>query len=891
MEKFTFNKKWVTLIDSFYIIGYNQKEDNMNITNDSNINHNIPNPYPTILSTIPCLYQNTTISEFDIVHYLFPYPPNIYSAKTEVIEEKEYDLCFSFKENKNSLYAYAYVFYELSEDKSCYIPKCFCITSQFALFSFFKMLTRKIQFDYDNSSITMPLEIILFNMIHFFPPPIKNQISVDFSITKPMKIKGNIMQFEILPKEILQIKIHEVQGFPYIDLNANRILNVIDKRVLAMIMALTYFNVSIILYSQRIDELYPLLQLISKLSYPFDDSPIFSNLVVFSKEILNEPNCEKKIENRIIGINDDIDISSITQIGSLPFCIFCKVDANQDTFMIDYWECNTNDPINKNYIDLFNYLLNVIKTYTIEEQTQPRIPQEPLAQIIFNLIDRLNNITQNTIYSFYVDDSYKHSLNYSIQNAFYQFHLDLMGHFYSTFSFKSNYDKLLLKYKTIYMTQNRYSIEYNLDFSLFELVVWTLVREADSVNRFFNLFMSKDECDESKRSDFFIFQFFLQYNKYMKELKKTIDVNYMSIIYDYFSSLVGNTVYFQFSDFTAFYDKNKKLFANLINKSQLLSIKNEQTSAVSYNSKDFDNILLNKYISLLTTLPRDEVTSLFPLMKNFDDSSIKMLQYNEIERQLHKSIDDKEIKDFNGYYLSSILYISIVTLSYLKARSPLFSIIASNSFSSINIGHFINEAVYALYSIVKAKRNKIDKEYDGVDEMQIINYLLFFLTKNNIIPHRQLYKIINEVSLIESKSKDKLEKSNVLLPQLELKKKHFDDCSIEFACTSRQKSKVEVATIVKNAFRENRYPRDSIAISLNNTIDKKTYTARIETSNSLYEKSYSVLCSYIKESQITNANKEEIISLIVNIFACSSLEDASKVDLSGFLKVLTILNK
>ena len=890
MEKFTFNKKWVSLIDSFYIIGYSQKEDNMNITNDTNTNHNIPKPYPTILSTIPCLYQNATISEFDIIHYLFPYPPNIYSSKIEDISKKDYNLCFSFKDNKINLYVYAYVFYELSEDKSCYIPKCFCITSRFALFSFFKMLTRKIQFDCDNSCITMPLEIILFNMIHFFPPPIKNQISVDFSITKRMKIKGNIMQFEILPKEILQIKIHEVQGFPYIDFNANQILNVIDQRILAMIMTLTYFNISIILYSERIDELSPLLQLISKLSYPFEDSPIFNNLVVFSKEILNEPNCERKIENRIIGINDDINISSIKEIGSLPFCVFCKVDAKKDEFMINYWESNTNDPINQSYVDLFNYLLNAIKTYEIEDQTRPRIPQEPLAQIMYNLIDRLNNIIDNTFDSFYVDDSYKHSLNYSIQNSFYQFHLDIMGLFYSTFSFKSNYDKLLLKYKSIYVTKNRYSIEYDLDFSIFELVVWTLIRESDSVNRFFNLFMNKDECSDSKRNDFFIFQFFLQYNKYMKDNKKKIDVNYMSIMYDYFSSLVGNTVYFRFSDFGTFYDKNKKFFSSLIDKSQLLSIKNEQTRTVCYNNKFFDHILLNKYISMLTSLTDKEVGGLFPLMKNFDDSSIKSLQYNEIERQLHKSIEDKEINDFNGYYLSSILYISIVTLSYLKERSPIFSIIASNSFSSINIGHFINEAVYALYHIIKSKRNKIDKEYNGGDEMQIINYLLYFLTKNNIIPHRQLYKIANELSIIESKSKDKIEKSNVLLPEFSANKNNFDNCSIEFACTSKKKSKVEVATIVKNAFRDNKFSRYSISISLNNALNKKTYTARLETSNSLYEKSYSVLCSYMKENQITEANRGEIVSLIVNIFACSSLEDAIKVDLSGFLNVLTILN-
>ena len=103
MEKFTFNKKWVSPIDSFYIIGYSQKEDNMNITNDTNTNHNIPNPYPTILSTIPCLYQNATISEFDSIHYLFPYPPKIYSSKIEDISKKDYNLCFSFKDNKINL--------------------------------------------------------------------------------------------------------------------------------------------------------------------------------------------------------------------------------------------------------------------------------------------------------------------------------------------------------------------------------------------------------------------------------------------------------------------------------------------------------------------------------------------------------------------------------------------------------------------------------------------------------------------------------------------------------------------------------------------------------------------------------------------------------------------
>ena len=68
---------------------------------------------------------------------------------------KDYNVTFSVLDDKMciphvTVYVYGYVFYEQVD--SYYLPKCFCIVSLYPLYSFFRLLTRKIYSEFEKGN-------------------------------------------------------------------------------------------------------------------------------------------------------------------------------------------------------------------------------------------------------------------------------------------------------------------------------------------------------------------------------------------------------------------------------------------------------------------------------------------------------------------------------------------------------------------------------------------------------------------------------------------------------------------------------------------------------------------------------------------------------------------
>ena len=136
-------KNHPSIIDAFLIIGYDSKDPNITSTTSSLTNVN--QPYPTVLTEVPCFTKTQTIlHEHDIIRHLFPEPPPIYNVTINDRAEKikDYNVTFSGLDDKMciphvTVYVYGYVFYEQVD--SYYLPKCFCIVSHISLVFFFSV--------------------------------------------------------------------------------------------------------------------------------------------------------------------------------------------------------------------------------------------------------------------------------------------------------------------------------------------------------------------------------------------------------------------------------------------------------------------------------------------------------------------------------------------------------------------------------------------------------------------------------------------------------------------------------------------------------------------------------------------------------------------------------
>lgn len=88
-------KNHPSIIDAFLIIEYDSKDPNITSTTSSLINVN--QPYPTVLTEVPCFTKTKKIiHEQDIIRHIFPEPPPIYNVTINDRAEKikDYTTCY-----------------------------------------------------------------------------------------------------------------------------------------------------------------------------------------------------------------------------------------------------------------------------------------------------------------------------------------------------------------------------------------------------------------------------------------------------------------------------------------------------------------------------------------------------------------------------------------------------------------------------------------------------------------------------------------------------------------------------------------------------------------------------------------------------------------------------
>ena len=88
--------------------------------------------------------------------------------------------------------------------------------------------------------------------------------------------------------DVRSLKLHEIGSFPYIELNVNRLLTIMEPKVLAMIIALSFFEVPLFICIENIPVLSSVMHIIAQLSYPFNDNSNFSKLLFISEKMLLE---------------------------------------------------------------------------------------------------------------------------------------------------------------------------------------------------------------------------------------------------------------------------------------------------------------------------------------------------------------------------------------------------------------------------------------------------------------------------------------------------------------------------------------------------------------------------------------------------------------------------
>ena len=700
------------ILEYFAIIGY---QENFIPTVINSINSK-KKYYPTILTSVT---SNTDFGIIDnqlIISQVYPSIPSIiYVNKNDSIAQEKpstsnviYSFCFDSTDGKSKLFytCYAFKFHEKyyhsnnSIIEEYYIPKAFCIISQYSFFSLFKYLCKNIyQIFAKKENNNLPIELLIYNIVNYIPSPINYNLYLEL--------------FSFYDSNILPIEINQLSGYPYIDFDIKEVFNILPINLFLEIYLLTIVEQSMLFFSSNLEILNMVMYIMYILNYPCNDSTYFWHIVSVSKDNLNEENkFVGKVMVSMLGVNAAYDDCIDTfAFGSYHFIV--DID-NKKILLKESLDLSLNEKEDSENVDKFdNYIKDIIKDKNVDSlflKTFIKRLKTNLESIIFK--DQDNSTPKK--YNGFFKNKNNYFTNKKIQEFFYDFCLNILTLFYQDNTLVSSFDKIKRVEFNI-EEQNRKIKELGINslsksMSEGEIIFLELFRGAVKYKTYFeNFLQNKDTMDVYKIALLFSDEFI---NLKLKDGNNVIlnQISFFNIIDKLYypekrqtiNITINNLLQLNLESLKEFFDQNNNI-----------NIKNDKKTKNKNQLINLNKKIINKYIYLLNNFyQKDEIMDLFPSLRiqedqpiiNFDRRHIIGVIINYFERRTNLISN----ADYLIYAIIYIFCISMSLHSYQKMLTYLENII--NSFGKIKFflrqfGNIIVQTFFK-YHILHKKENK-----------------------------------------------------------------------------------------------------------------------------------------------------------------------------------------
>ena len=704
------------LMESFAIIGY--KEEIL-IENLPNLLDKEENLELSIISIITSNSPFKYINYDDIIKRIYPQKPSIIKI---IKNERKPNICSVIssscfnslnKEGKIFYNCYALRFYEKFKDYisnvEYYVPKAFLIISEYPFFTtFYKICINIYKINIEEKEIrkenyyrktkikteyyildNIPIEIFIQCFVNYIPSPINKKIILSIFANED------------------RILIPNLSGYPYIDFDLCKVLNMMSINKFLEIYLLVFLEESLLFFSPDLEKLNLLMYSLYILNYPLIDSSYFNNLKSVSK---NEMDNVIGM-NSFAGINSEFDCININDIEGVNFVIDLE---NKEIIMNDNIELIETKK-------LLNYVRFILKNKNINSIF--------LLNLLSNLKKKLEKI--NILYNKIVDINSKSffnmsniisDINLSIQEAFYDFFINILIIFNGDFQIDNSCSSIVKN-----IPKNNLPPEES-NFLIY-------FRKTDKYNIYFNNFISNFKpFEEFKLSSLFSNEF-TYIKRYYLENKIPNRIDYFRII---------NSVFpINQKPVEIIYNNLFKDFRNIDNKRIILKNARTKNNQLFYLDKKLVNAFLyyiknkNGFFELLKHWEKMEIT--FDLVK-------KKTLYLKIQNKC------KEFLNSNYFIRGSVVYIFSIAFPF---------------FCGDTIFHFLPEICQNINKIELFKRNYIYILLKSINKYFLLNQEKYqycelnyqnvkkycetvksFIIEKNILPNEEIFlllkKIINE---------------------------------------------------------------------------------------------------------------------------------------------------
>ena len=749
------------LIECFLILGYEENNLPQIIEEYKRKNNNIYSP--SVLSSIISNKDYGLIDNDFIISQIFPYYPNIIinqnnsirSSIKDIPQKKKiiYSFLVDSQDGKKKLFytCFGYIFHEKyhynsynnsSSEEDYYIPKAFCIISQYSFFSFFDYICNNLNNLINNHSAKVPLEIIIYNIVNFLPTPLNYSLNFDLfnnEIDAPSYI------------------IPQLSGYPYLDFDLNAIFNILPLNLMIEIFLLTVIEQSILFFSSDLEILNMVMFIMYSLNYPINNSTYFWHIVSISKQELNDDNrFVSQIMSSLLGVNASYDESINTNaFGDYHFIV--DIDKKK----IIYKEYNNIDVNSKKESEKINkvsiYIKNVIKDKNIE------------SAFLYNFIDELKKDLEDVLSKEdFGNQKNKKEINFFsggkkynklIQECFYNFILNILIIFYQNIKLDISYNKIKFQSKSLILNIKDEN-ENQMKLSDEELLFCEYFKSTSKYKLFFETFIQECEPHELYKIPLIFTEEFINVKIRCIHTKNQLKVSFLNIIDNlYISSNIGtlniniNNFYFQYNE-----DKLQDYFIEPIiqSKENIIFPQND------FKLFTFNRNILHKYINLVKNhYDKIQLKKIFPFLY-VKKESIHLIDRKTIIQTIQNSFEKNNVLKTSNYLIYALIYIYSILMPFFSYEKLLITFeellfcIKQLDFFLRYYSYIIIETFFKYYLINCDKNNILDMNgniyfylfINNLKDLGILPNEEIFLIKNNYIDK----EVLREKTIIEDKN-------------------------------------------------------------------------------------------------------------------------------------------
>ena len=834
------------LIEFFVIIGYKEeelKEIGPNILKLKNVD----------LSVISLITTISPVKNIDItamIERVYPAKPCIMEVTQPEIKPKISSIiftsCFNYNNEtdgkviKTFYSGFSLRFYEkfidYDSNKEYYVPKAFLIISEYPYFTTFHKLCLNIYYNYieiqDNIQkkkkkiikeyyITdnIPIEMFIHTLVNYIPSPLKNNIILNLFVNDDL------------------ITIPMLTGYPYIDFDLYKIINIIPINEFIKIYILMFLEIPLLFFSQNLEQLNLFMYSIYILNYPLTNSSYLCHLETISKGKIS--NGYNNIGAIYLGVNSDystkLDLSNFDGFNFV-------VDINNKEVKKIKLGDNETDKIQK-LLEYINKILN----------RKNEIKSSFLSYFISLLKTRLE-IVKNKYKSksksnfFYVDNNVI-DINNLIQEAFYDFILSI----------------ITIKNKEYQIDKSCSSIIYIPDsknnFSEEEKYFLEFCKKSDKFTFYYNNFIKKfDSFDEFRISLLFCDEF-AQLRKYDKSDYIPLKISYFEIIKSFYSSKTDDLEI----NYNALYGDFKEA-------------KNKNAITKSYKTKKKQLLYLDKNIINLF-LYNKKNKNLFSSLKAKEKDGITIASEEAIVLTLTIKNNLIKILNIQFFIRGALVYIFSIIFPFFPFNTIIFYL--ANLLDNINNNRYFQR--YYISIILKSitKYYLINKQYSLFSELNLKNIkeickiIIGNLIKKSIIPNEEIFTLLKNII------NEDINKVNNDYPNI-INKNGENNFIFEYDKVSNYVNTINYDIVTKE---EN---------TLIFKYEGKKREYDIMPYDLIYHRIYSIYDNYYSKLNfnIENLEIDNIIEIIINIIYYLSLPEYEDNSSSLFLfKTVLVLNK